>query len=154
MLSLSYQNILKIQNLDGLIRLEKLQLDNNLIERIENLDHLVNLKWLGSSLSRFILQLHSADFRTGKTDPNHGPVALQQPNREGGAPLRPGEPERVLDRQQQARKLRVDPEHLRQGHPNKKSLSFKCERKPFCDQGGRLQITYDLLYHQPLIPRL
>ena len=46
-LSLSYKNILKIQNLDGLFRLEKIQLDNNLIERIENLDHLVNLKWLG-----------------------------------------------------------------------------------------------------------
>lgn len=46
-LSLSYKNILKIQNLDGLFYLEKLQLDNNLIERIENLDHLVNLKWLG-----------------------------------------------------------------------------------------------------------
>jgi Leucine-rich repeat (LRR) protein len=33
--------------LDGLYRLEKLQLDNNLIEHIENLDHLTNLKWLG-----------------------------------------------------------------------------------------------------------
>jgi Leucine-rich repeat (LRR) protein len=49
-LSLSYKNILKIQNLDGLFYLEKLQLDNNLIERIENLDHLVNLKWLGKIL--------------------------------------------------------------------------------------------------------
>jgi Leucine-rich repeat (LRR) protein len=36
--------------LDGLFYLEKLQLDNNLIERIENLDHLVNLKWLGKIL--------------------------------------------------------------------------------------------------------
>ena len=35
-LSLSYKNILKIQNLDGLFRLEKIQLDNNLIERIES----------------------------------------------------------------------------------------------------------------------
>lgn len=38
-------DILKIQNLDGFDRLEKLQLDNNTIEKIENLEHLSQLKW-------------------------------------------------------------------------------------------------------------
>ena len=35
----------------GLDRLEKLQLDNNIICKIQNLDHLVNLKWLDLSFN-------------------------------------------------------------------------------------------------------
>jgi hypothetical protein len=31
--------------------LEKLQLDNNIIQKIENLDHLVNLHWLDLSFN-------------------------------------------------------------------------------------------------------
>ncbi len=42
---------MEIHNLDGLIRLEKLQLDNNVIGKIEGLDHLVNLKWLDLSFN-------------------------------------------------------------------------------------------------------
>jgi len=50
-LSLSFQNIHKIQNLDGLVNLEKLQLDNNIIEEIEGISHLVKLKWLDLSFN-------------------------------------------------------------------------------------------------------
>ena len=39
-LLLSYQNILKVDNLVGFDKLAKLQLDNNIIEKIENLSHL------------------------------------------------------------------------------------------------------------------
>lgn len=46
-LRLDYKNILKIDNLWCFTTLSKLQLDNNIIERIEGLDHLVNLVWLG-----------------------------------------------------------------------------------------------------------
>ena len=35
-----------------MVRLEKLQLDNNIIEKIEGIDHLVNLKWLDLSFNR------------------------------------------------------------------------------------------------------
>ena len=41
-----------IQYLDALPRLEKLQLDNNIIEKIENLGHLRELKWLDLSFNR------------------------------------------------------------------------------------------------------
>ena len=41
---LSYQNILKIDNLVGFDKLVKLQLDNNIIEKIENLSHLTSLE--------------------------------------------------------------------------------------------------------------
>ncbi|CAD8181051.1 unnamed protein product [Paramecium pentaurelia] len=50
-MSLSFKNIWKIENLQGLERLEKLQLDNNIIQKIENLDHLVNLHWLDLSFN-------------------------------------------------------------------------------------------------------
>lgn len=46
-LRLDYKNILKIDNLWGFESLVKLQLDNNIIERIENIHFLVNLQWLG-----------------------------------------------------------------------------------------------------------
>lgn len=42
-----YEDILKIDNLWSLVNLTKLQMDNNIIERIEGLDMLVNLEWLG-----------------------------------------------------------------------------------------------------------
>jgi len=42
-LALSYKNIIEIDNLQGMDRLMKLQLDNNIITKIEGLDHLVNL---------------------------------------------------------------------------------------------------------------
>jgi hypothetical protein len=41
-------DILKIDNLKPFINLKKLQLDNNVIEKIENLQFLVNLEWLGN----------------------------------------------------------------------------------------------------------
>ena len=41
-------DILKIDNLWCFTSLVKLQLDNNIIEKIEGLDILVNLIWLGS----------------------------------------------------------------------------------------------------------
>lgn len=46
-LRLDYKNILKIDNLWCFTALTKLQLDNNIIEKIEGLNHLVNLVWLG-----------------------------------------------------------------------------------------------------------
>jgi hypothetical protein len=50
-LSLSFQKILQISNLENLVKLEKLKLDNNMIMKIENLDHLTNLKWLDLSFN-------------------------------------------------------------------------------------------------------
>ena len=47
----SYKNILKIDNLVGFDKLVKLQLDNNIIETIENLDHLQCLEWLDLSFN-------------------------------------------------------------------------------------------------------
>ena len=43
-LILSYMNILKIDNLVGFDKLVKLQLDNNIIEKVENLGHLSSLE--------------------------------------------------------------------------------------------------------------
>ncbi|CAH8636294.1 unnamed protein product [Heterobilharzia americana] len=51
-LALSFQNILKIDNLNAFTNLKKLQLNNNIIEKIENLDDLVNLTWLDLSFNR------------------------------------------------------------------------------------------------------
>ena len=47
----SFKNILKIDNLIGFDRLVKLQLDNNIIEKVENLSHLSNLEWLDLSFN-------------------------------------------------------------------------------------------------------
>lgn len=44
-------DIMEIRNLDGLTKLEKLQLDNNIIMKVEGLDHLTNLKWLDLSFN-------------------------------------------------------------------------------------------------------
>lgn len=43
------KDILKIDNLWSFVNLTKLQMDNNIIERIEGLDILVNLEWLGKN---------------------------------------------------------------------------------------------------------
>jgi len=48
---LLFLDIVKISNLLGLDNLVKLQLDNNIITRIEGLDTLVNLKWLDLSFN-------------------------------------------------------------------------------------------------------
>ena len=45
---ITFADILRINNLWTFTNLRKLQLDNNIIEKIENLDLLVNLEWLGS----------------------------------------------------------------------------------------------------------
>ena len=49
-MNFSFSDILKIDNLWEFTSLVKLQLDNNIIEKIEGLDLLVNLVWLGKSL--------------------------------------------------------------------------------------------------------
>ena len=46
-LAFSFKNILKIENLQGLDSLVKLQLDNNIIQKIEHLDHLVRTPYDG-----------------------------------------------------------------------------------------------------------
>ncbi|CAH8582111.1 unnamed protein product [Schistosoma turkestanicum] len=50
-LRLDYKNILKIDNLWAFKLLVKLQLDNNIIERIEGIDHLIHLRWLDLSFN-------------------------------------------------------------------------------------------------------
>ncbi|CEP00387.1 unnamed protein product (mitochondrion) [Plasmodiophora brassicae] len=66
-LSLSFQNIFKIDNLQGFANLTKLQLDNNVIERIENLGHLVNLTWLDLSFNN-ITKIENLDALINLTD--------------------------------------------------------------------------------------
>lgn len=46
-----FTDILKIDNLWEFTKLTKLQLDNNIIEKIEGLESLVNLVWLGKCVS-------------------------------------------------------------------------------------------------------
>ena len=50
-LSLSFKNLSRIDNLNGLKTLTTLKLDNNIISTIENLDYLVNLTWLDLSFN-------------------------------------------------------------------------------------------------------
>lgn len=50
-LSLSFQNIFKIENLETLRHLVKLQLDNNVIQEIDGISHLVHLEWLDLSFN-------------------------------------------------------------------------------------------------------
>ena len=50
-LSMSYKNIIEIDNLQGLDRLQRLQHDNNIICQIRGLDHLVTLEWLDLSFN-------------------------------------------------------------------------------------------------------
>lgn len=51
-LSISFKSIGRIENLVGFDRLEKLCLDNNLLEEILNLGHLKALKWLDLSFNK------------------------------------------------------------------------------------------------------
>lgn len=44
-----FSDILKIDNMWNFVALTKLQMDNNIIEKIEGLAKLVNLEWLGNS---------------------------------------------------------------------------------------------------------
>lgn len=46
-LTISFLDILKIDNLWFFNNLVKLNLDNNIIEKIQNLDSLIHLEWLG-----------------------------------------------------------------------------------------------------------
>lgn len=46
--NLMNSDIMHINNLQGLDSLERLQLDNNLIAKIENIEMLVNIRWLGN----------------------------------------------------------------------------------------------------------
>ena len=48
----SFKHIVRIDNLHGLEKLVKLQLDNNMITKIENLDHLIHLQWLDLSFNQ------------------------------------------------------------------------------------------------------
>lgn len=50
-LAYSYRGLARIDNLNGLGNLTKLQLDNNKITKIENIAHLVNLSWLDLSFN-------------------------------------------------------------------------------------------------------
>jgi Leucine-rich repeat (LRR) protein len=43
--------VLKVNNLVGFDKLVKLYLDNNVIVKIENLDHLTHLEWLDLSFN-------------------------------------------------------------------------------------------------------
>jgi len=65
-LLLSYQNILKIDNLVGFDKLIKLQLDNNIIEKIENLGHLTSLEALDLSFNN-ISEIAGLDALTNLT---------------------------------------------------------------------------------------
>ena len=48
-------DILKIDNLWCFVNLVKLQLDNNIIEKIEGLDMLTNLVWLGKLFLKSVM---------------------------------------------------------------------------------------------------
>ncbi|RLN58117.1 hypothetical protein BBJ28_00001351 [Nothophytophthora sp. Chile5] len=50
-LSLSFQNIFKMENLETLRHLTKLQLDNNVLQEIDGISHLVHLEWLDLSFN-------------------------------------------------------------------------------------------------------
>ena len=51
-LAMSFKNIGRIENLVGFDKLEKLCLDNNLLEEIVNLGHLKSLRWLDLSFNK------------------------------------------------------------------------------------------------------
>ena len=61
-------DILKIDNLWEFTSLTKLQLDNNIIEKIEGLDVLVNLIWLGKSILETVFFLNFQTYRERKIE--------------------------------------------------------------------------------------
>eukprot|EP00002_Diphylleia_rotans_P004670 TRINITY_DN1355_c1_g1_i2.p1 TRINITY_DN1355_c1_g1~~TRINITY_DN1355_c1_g1_i2.p1 ORF type:complete len:474 (-),score=143.46 TRINITY_DN1355_c1_g1_i2:789-2210(-) len=63
----SFKNILAINHLVGFARLRKLQLDNNVIEKIENLGHLTELEWLDLSFNN-ISKIENLETLTKLTD--------------------------------------------------------------------------------------
>lgn len=66
-LSLSFRNIVKIDNLETLRMLVKLQLDNNVIQEIDGIAHLVHLEWLDLSFNN-ITQIKGLDTLVNLTD--------------------------------------------------------------------------------------
>lgn len=66
-LSYSFKNLKRIDYLVPFQALTKLQLDNNVISKIENLDHLVNLTWLDLSFNN-IARIEGLDKLTKLTD--------------------------------------------------------------------------------------
>jgi Leucine-rich repeat (LRR) protein len=60
-------DIVEIDNLRGMEKLTKLQLDNNIITKIQGLDALVNLKWLDLSFN-LITKIEGLDKCTKLTD--------------------------------------------------------------------------------------
>ena len=66
-LSYSFKNLKRIDYLVPFEALTKLQLDNNVISKIENLDHLVNLMWLDLSFNN-ITKIEGLDKLTKLTD--------------------------------------------------------------------------------------
>ena len=50
-LRMSFKNIRRIDNLQGFEGLTTLCLDNNVIDKIGNISHLVNLRWLDLSFN-------------------------------------------------------------------------------------------------------
>ena len=53
--NITLTDILKIDGLWEFVNLTKLQLDNNIIEKIEGIDMLVNLVWLGKLFYAVVL---------------------------------------------------------------------------------------------------
>jgi len=66
-ISMSFKNILEIDNLQGFHALTKLCLDNNIINKIQKLDHLSNLTWLDLSFNN-IEQIEGLNNLTKLTD--------------------------------------------------------------------------------------
>lgn len=55
MLFYTFSDILKIDHLWDFSSLSTLELNNNAIEKIQGLDHLINLTWLSKMQSLFLL---------------------------------------------------------------------------------------------------
>ena len=67
-----FSDILKIDNMWNFVSLTKLQMDNNIIEKIEGLEKLVNLEWLGNTgIKRFDDFTHKF-YITSKLKKYHG----------------------------------------------------------------------------------
>eukprot|EP00877_Chromochloris_zofingiensis_P000606 jgi/Chrzof1/10546/Cz05g02220.t1 len=66
-LAFSFKNLARIDSLQGLDKLVKLQLDNNHIPKIENIKHLTNLTWLDLSFNK-ICKIEGLDTLTKLMD--------------------------------------------------------------------------------------